>query len=117
MKLHDVTPPQGYPDMLPGRCWAFHGVQGTLLISLSHPITLTHVTLDHLPLYNSPTGSIDSAPKDFEVYVSVLALESQYHFKLTLHSSPPLLLPVRPLSFRTVPLNESAVLSPYCPFK
>ncbi|XP_056266214.1 SUN domain-containing protein 2 [Pseudoliparis swirei] len=59
---------QGYPDMLPGRCWAFHGVQGTLLISLSHPITLTHVTLDHLPLYNSPTGSIDSAPKDFEVY-------------------------------------------------
>ncbi|XP_034740417.1 uncharacterized protein si:dkey-92f12.2 isoform X3 [Etheostoma cragini] len=59
---------QGYPVLLPGKCWAFHGVEGTLVISLSHPITLTHVTLDHLPRYNSPTGRIDSAPKDFEVY-------------------------------------------------
>lgn len=59
---------QGYPVLLPGKCWAFHGVQGTLVISLSHPITVTHVTLDHLPRYNSPTGRIDSAPKDFEVY-------------------------------------------------
>lgn len=59
---------QGYPVLLPGRCWAFHGVEGTLVISLSHPIRITHVTLDHLPRYNSPTGYIDSAPKDFEVY-------------------------------------------------
>ncbi|XP_041838940.1 SUN domain-containing protein 2 [Melanotaenia boesemani] len=59
---------QGYPVLLPGKCWAFHGVQGTLVISLSHPIKITHVTLDHLPRYNSPTGRIDSAPKDFEVY-------------------------------------------------
>ncbi|XP_067441460.1 uncharacterized protein sun2 isoform X2 [Thunnus thynnus] len=59
---------QGYPVLLPGKCWAFHGVEGTLVISLSHPIRITHVTLDHLPRYNSPTGRIDSAPKDFEVY-------------------------------------------------
>ncbi|XP_070783098.1 SUN domain-containing protein 2 [Enoplosus armatus] len=59
---------QGYPVLLPGKCWAFHGVQGTLVISLSHPTMITHVTLDHLPRYNSPTGRIDSAPKDFEVY-------------------------------------------------
>ncbi|XP_078131052.1 uncharacterized protein LOC144533503 isoform X3 [Sander vitreus] len=59
---------QGYPVLLPGKCWAFHGVEGTLVISLSHPITITHVTLDHLPRYNSPTGRIDSSPKDFEVY-------------------------------------------------
>ncbi|XP_069023965.1 SUN domain-containing protein 2 isoform X2 [Embiotoca jacksoni] len=59
---------QGYPVLLPGKCWAFHGVQGTLVISLSHPVRITHVTLDHLPRYNSPTGRIDSAPKDFEVY-------------------------------------------------
>lgn len=59
---------QGYPVLLPGKCWAFHGVQGTLVISLSHPIRITHVTLDHLPRYNSPTGRIDSALKDFEVY-------------------------------------------------
>lgn len=61
---------QGYPVLLPGKCWAFHGVQGTLVISLSHPIRITHVTLDHLPRYNAPTGRIDSAPKDFQVYVS-----------------------------------------------
>uniref|UniRef100_A0A096LVJ1 SUN domain-containing protein n=2 Tax=Poecilia formosa TaxID=48698 RepID=A0A096LVJ1_POEFO len=59
---------QGYPVLLPGKCWAFHGVQGSLVISLSHPIRISHVTLDHLPRYNSPTGHIDSAPKDFEVY-------------------------------------------------
>ncbi|XP_038160749.1 SUN domain-containing protein 2-like [Cyprinodon tularosa] len=59
---------QGYPVLLPGKCWAFHGVQGNLVISLSHPITISHVTLDHLPRYNSPTGHINSAPKDFEVY-------------------------------------------------
>ncbi|XP_028316818.1 uncharacterized protein LOC114471981 isoform X2 [Gouania willdenowi] len=59
---------QGHPVLLPGKCWAFHGVQGTLVISLSHPVSITHVTLDHLPRYNAPTGRIDSAPKDFEVY-------------------------------------------------
>ncbi|XP_035035450.1 uncharacterized protein sun2 [Hippoglossus stenolepis] len=59
---------QGNPVLLPGKCWAFHGVQGVLVISLSHPVRITHVTLDHLPRCNSPTGRIDSAPKDFEVY-------------------------------------------------
>ncbi|XP_053714028.1 SUN domain-containing protein 1 isoform X1 [Synchiropus splendidus] len=59
---------QGFPVLLPGKCWAFHGVQGTLVISLSHPIRVTHVTLDHLPRYNSPNGRIESAPRDFEVY-------------------------------------------------
>ncbi|KAM4594875.1 uncharacterized protein V3H82_002476 [Fundulus diaphanus] len=59
---------QGYPVLLPGKCWAFQGVQGTLVISLSHPIRITDVTVDHLPRYNSPTGHINSAPKDFQVY-------------------------------------------------
>ncbi|XP_061765572.1 SUN domain-containing protein 2 [Nerophis ophidion] len=59
---------QGHPVMLPGKCWAFHGVQGTLVIALSHPIKITHVTLDHVPRYNTPNGRIDSAPKDFAVY-------------------------------------------------
>lgn len=69
--LPSFPPSQGFPVLLPGKCWAFHGVQGTLVISLSHPVRITHVTLDHLPRYNSPTGRIDSALKDFEVYVSV----------------------------------------------
>ncbi|KAM9504361.1 uncharacterized protein ACWYII_001168 isoform 1-T1 [Salvelinus alpinus] len=51
-----------------GKCWAFHGAQGTLVIALSHPAHVTHVTLEHLPVSNAPTGRIDSAPKDFSVY-------------------------------------------------
>ncbi|XP_037103285.1 uncharacterized protein LOC119120472 isoform X2 [Syngnathus acus] len=59
---------RGEPMLLPGKCWAFHGAHGTLVIALSHPIRITHVTLDHVPHHNTPTGRIDSAPKDFEVY-------------------------------------------------
>lgn len=59
---------QGPAVLLPGKCWAFHGVQGTLVIALSHPIHISHVTLDHLPRHSSPTGRIQSAPKDFQVY-------------------------------------------------
>ncbi|XP_041745505.1 SUN domain-containing protein 2 isoform X1 [Coregonus clupeaformis] len=51
-----------------GKCWAFHGAQGTLVIALSHPAHITHVTLEHLPVSNAPTGRIDSAPKAFSVY-------------------------------------------------
>ncbi|XP_056890676.1 SUN domain-containing protein 2-like [Takifugu flavidus] len=54
--------------MLPGVCWPFVGSKGTLGVSLSHPIRITHVTLEHVSLSNSPTGEIKSAPKDFEVY-------------------------------------------------
>lgn len=59
---------QGPAVLLPGKCWAFHGVQGSLVIALSHPIRISHVTLDHLPRHSSPTGQIQSAPKDFQVY-------------------------------------------------
>ncbi|XP_019718232.1 SUN domain-containing protein 2 isoform X3 [Hippocampus comes] len=59
---------QGDPMLLPGKCWAFHGAHGTLVIALSHPIRITHVTLDHVPRHITPTDRIDSAPKDFEVY-------------------------------------------------
>ncbi|XP_077460429.1 uncharacterized protein sun2 isoform X1 [Stigmatopora argus] len=59
---------RGDSTLLPGKCWAFHGAHGTLVIALSHPIKITHVTLDHVPRQNTPTGRIDSAPKDFAVY-------------------------------------------------
>ncbi|XP_034445499.1 SUN domain-containing protein 2-like [Hippoglossus hippoglossus] len=59
---------QGRAPLLPGRCWSFPGAQGTFAITLSHPVRITHVTVDHLSRYNTPTGSINSAPKDFELY-------------------------------------------------
>ncbi|XP_071326573.1 SUN domain-containing protein 2-like [Trachinotus anak] len=58
---------QGH-SALSGRCWAFAGGKGHLVIALSHPVTITHVTLDHIPKNLSPTGSITSAPKEFTVY-------------------------------------------------
>ncbi|XP_017314411.1 SUN domain-containing protein 2 [Ictalurus punctatus] len=56
------------PELYPGKCWPFRGSEGFLVIALSHPVQITHVTLEHLPRVLSPTGHIDSAPKDFAVY-------------------------------------------------
>ncbi|XP_051567506.1 SUN domain-containing protein 2-like [Myxocyprinus asiaticus] len=56
------------PELYPGKCWAFRGSQGFLVISLSYPIKINYVSLEHLPRVLSPTGHIDSAPKDFAVY-------------------------------------------------
>lgn len=61
--------PQASP-IIAGQCWPFVGAEGTLAVSLSHPVKITQVTVDHLPRYNSPTGDNKSAPKDLEVYVS-----------------------------------------------
>ncbi|CAF93726.1 unnamed protein product, partial [Tetraodon nigroviridis] len=52
----------------PGECWSFVGSKGTLAVSLSHPIRITHVTMEHAQRSHSPTGEIKSAPRDFEVY-------------------------------------------------
>lgn len=61
------------PDIYPGNCWAFKGSQGYLVVRLSMEIHPTSFTLEHIPKTLSPTGNITSAPKDFSVYVSVLA--------------------------------------------
>nr|XP_029503796.1 SUN domain-containing protein 1-like isoform X1 [Oncorhynchus nerka] len=55
-------------QVLPGKCWPFPGAQGTMTIALSHPIHVTHISLEHLSTAVSPNGRIDSAPKDFAVY-------------------------------------------------
>ncbi|GAA6089645.1 SUN domain-containing protein 2 [Tachysurus ichikawai] len=56
------------PELYPGKCWPFRGSEGFLVIALSHAVQITHVSLEHLPRVLSPTGNIDSAPKDFAVY-------------------------------------------------
>ncbi|XP_044771679.1 SUN domain-containing protein 1 isoform X3 [Neomonachus schauinslandi] len=62
------------PDIHPGNCWAFRGSQGYLVVRLSMKIRPTTFTLEHIPKTLSPTGSITSAPKDFEVH----GLENEY---------------------------------------
>ncbi|KAI5087689.1 SUN domain-containing protein 2-like [Silurus meridionalis] len=56
------------PEVFPGKCWAFKGSEGYLVISLPSPIHVTNVTLEHLPRVLSPTQNIHSAPKEFSVY-------------------------------------------------
>ncbi|XP_063073947.1 SUN domain-containing protein 3-like [Engraulis encrasicolus] len=56
------------PEVHPGKCWAFKGSQGFVTIALSHPVRVTHVSLEHIPKSITPTGRIDSAPRDFVVY-------------------------------------------------
>ncbi|KAK0161891.1 hypothetical protein PV327_008294 [Microctonus hyperodae] len=50
-----------------GECWAFRGANGNIEIELAHLALLDRVTLEHIPVSISLTGSIDSAPKDFRV--------------------------------------------------
>jgi SUN domain-containing protein 1/2 len=55
------------PDIHPGQCWAFRGQQGYLVIHLTGMVKPTSFSLEHIPKSLSPTGRIDSAPKDFSV--------------------------------------------------
>ncbi|XP_028450151.1 SUN domain-containing protein 2-like [Perca flavescens] len=60
---------QGHSSLLtPGRCWAFAGRRGHVFITLSHPVTITHVTLGHITSMQSPAGFAYSAPREFSVY-------------------------------------------------
>ena len=56
------------PGVLPGECWAFKGSSGYIVIQLSEPIHPTQFSLEHISSSMSPSGKIDSAPRDFIVY-------------------------------------------------
>ncbi|GAN07259.1 SUN domain-containing protein 2 [Mucor ambiguus] len=55
------------PDTHAGACWSMAGQQGSLGITLSEPILIQGVTIEH-PSKNILLHDIDSAPKDMEVY-------------------------------------------------
>lgn len=57
------------PDVHPGKCWAFPGSQGHILIKLARKIIPTAVTMEHISEKVSPSGNTSSAPKEFSVYV------------------------------------------------
>jgi len=56
--------------MHPGDCWAFAGSQGFLVVRLSHVIYVKGFSYEHVPAALLPTGQIDSAPRNFTVWVS-----------------------------------------------
>lgn len=51
----------------PGSCWAFSGSRGHLVIKLSRPIIISDLTIEHIPKNISPSGSIQSAPRQFTI--------------------------------------------------
>ncbi|XP_044035514.1 SUN domain-containing protein 2-like [Siniperca chuatsi] len=59
---------QGHSSLHPGKCWPFSGDRGHLFISLSHQVSITHVTLGHITKSQSPYGYIASAPREFSIY-------------------------------------------------
>ncbi|XP_042141555.1 SUN domain-containing protein 3 isoform X1 [Peromyscus maniculatus bairdii] len=68
--LNYETPPDMIlqPDVHPGKCWAFPGSQGHILIKLARKIIPTAVTMEHISEKVSPSGNTSSAPKEFSVY-------------------------------------------------
>lgn len=56
--------------MTPGNCWAFAGDRGQVTIRLAQKVYLSNITLQHIPKTISLSGSLDTAPKDFVIYVS-----------------------------------------------
>ena len=60
--------------MHPGNCWAFKGSEGYLVIQLSGMIKPTAFSMEHIPKSLSPTGTLDSAPREFSVWVSQLVV-------------------------------------------
>jgi SUN domain-containing protein 1/2 len=58
------------PSVHPGECWAFQGFPGFLVVQLNNLVEITGFTIEHIPKSLAPNGIIDSAPKNFSVWVS-----------------------------------------------
>ena len=56
------------PGVQPGECWAFKGSSGFVVIQLSERIVPTRFSMEHISKSMSPSGKVDSAPKEFVVY-------------------------------------------------
>lgn len=57
------------PSVHPGECWAFQGFPGYLVVQLTNFVDVTGFTIEHIPKSLAPEGIIDSAPRDFSVWV------------------------------------------------
>ena len=55
---------------MPGQCFPFKGDHGSVVIRLAVPVVPTEFVLEHLSRSISIVGHINSAPKNFTVYVS-----------------------------------------------
>ncbi|XP_029392496.1 sperm-associated antigen 4 protein isoform X2 [Mus pahari] len=56
------------PYVYPGKCWAFEGDKGQVVIQLPGHVQLSDITLQHPPPTVAHTRGASSAPRDFAVY-------------------------------------------------
>ncbi|MBV99120.1 SUN domain-containing protein 5, partial [Eschrichtius robustus] len=70
-KLQKMEAMSDEPNVTPGNCWAFSGDRGQVTIQLAQKVYLSNLTLQHIPKTISLSGSLDTAPKDFVIYVSM----------------------------------------------
>lgn len=75
--------------MTPGNCWAFAGDRGQVTIRLAQKVYLSNLTLQHIPKTISLSGSLDTAPKDFVIYVSTHDRESGWAEGTSLEGGSP----------------------------
>uniref|UniRef100_A0A0P6JXD2 SUN domain-containing protein 3 n=1 Tax=Heterocephalus glaber TaxID=10181 RepID=A0A0P6JXD2_HETGA len=68
------------PDVHPGKCWAFPGSQGHILIRLARKIIPMSVTMEHISEKVSPSRNTSSAPKEFSVHGLMKRCEGQEIF-------------------------------------
>ncbi|VDL90818.1 unnamed protein product [Schistocephalus solidus] len=59
------------PNNQPGDCWAFEGAEGQAVVRLAVPVHISGVSLEHIPRSLSIHGNIDSAPREFQIKVSL----------------------------------------------
>ncbi|KAM8858655.1 SUN domain-containing protein 3-like isoform 2-T6 [Spinachia spinachia] len=89
----------------PGERWCFAGTEGHCVVSLSHSIMVSHVTLGHITKQQTLTGEVNSAPKrEWRTRTQ----KASTWGPLSMTRTVP---PSRPLSFTMKPEKSSATLS------
>ncbi len=65
-----------------GECWGFGGASANLTVKLSQPITVSHVTIDHLS--RDIAYNIESAPREFQIWAVNVTHSDPLHSPRTL---------------------------------
>lgn len=65
-----------------GECWGFGGASANLTVKLSQPITVSHVTIDHLS--RDIAYNIESAPREFQIWAVNVTQADPAHSPRTL---------------------------------
>jgi hypothetical protein len=68
-----------------GECWGFGGAHANLTVKLSQPITVSHVTIDHLS--RDIAYNIESAPREFQIWAVNVTHADPEHSPRTLLGS------------------------------